>query len=320
LLWDDPMGQFTQAILGDGSLSFEECNENALIKIKEYFANWDCIHFGWDSGHIQWVKDLGILPVEQIKYSPLPAHIDFLRRDKVRKTKREIAFFGNLYLNMLKTDQFFQDKKTVAICKHISGCDIFTFQKSNYFQFKEILSNVFQIFNKKWEDDINFWAFYRKLIWYYFGTHKRKLILENISHNINFFGNFADESASPLLSKNLLFQGNLDFFSELPLAFEETEITVDVINSISINGLTGKFYECFASNGFMLFDYKPDAEVILGKELTAKVTYRSIDELNDKIQFYLKNKQEREELRINIKTLILNKCDPQEWSQKILIN
>ena len=142
-------------------------------------------------------------------------------------------------------------------------------------------------------------------------------VLTNIKKKVDFFGNFADPESGLLLGENIIFNGNLDFFKELPRAFEETKITIDVTNSLSINGVTGKFYECFASNGFMLIDYKSDLQDLLGSLNGKKIMYKTLSELNDKISYYLNHPNEREELRQNIKNIIIKNCSPQKWCRTI---
>jgi hypothetical protein len=317
VLWDDPFGQFTQSILNidPDNITTEKCG--VIRTLRNYFDDWDCQHLAWDSGHLAWIKSLNFLPERSLHFSPLPAHSAFLRPDQKRNTVRDLAFFGNIYLNKIYNDNFYKNELIQKILYETKNNIHIVSSFENIKLIKKECLKFLKGTSNNLEDNSAFWPIYRNLIWYYINTEKRTQVLTNIKKKVNFFGNFADPKSGSLLNENIIFNGNLDFFKELPSAFEETKITIDVTNSLSINGVTGKFYECFASNGFMLIDYKSDLQELLGNSNGKKIMYKSLNELKDKIAYYLSHPKEREELRQNIKNIVIKNCSPQKWCSTI---
>ena len=317
LLWDDPLGQFTNEIF-----NFKESGifkkRGILVALKKYFSCWPCTHISWDSGHIDWVRNLGIIDNNKIKYNPLHYSSNYEIKKDNRKCSWDLSFFGNLYIHNIQSNQYFHEPNIKKACHYIKEL-ITPFSPIKRIQ---IIKNAYNLFINKEsimpEDDFLFWEFYRQINWYFINTIRRQQILEGIKRDVFYFGNFADPKSLSLLQKNLVFQGNLDYFRELPEAFERSRITIDVVNSLSINGINGKFYECFAANGFMLLDQKKDLKDILGEKLSNKITYSSVNDCNEKIDYYLKHEKEREEIRTEIKKIILLNHSPSKWANTIL--
>jgi len=317
LLWDDPLGQFTNEIIN----TFEKYNKNrkgVLKTLKNYFCDWPCVHISWDSGHMDWVKQLKIVEENKIKYNPLLFPYDFENKNEKRICEWNLSFVGNLYTNTIKNDKYFSQPRLVDACEFIKQ-EVLPFSKNERIS---IIKNAYKEFINKSskipEDECFFWNFYRNINWAFINTIRRQEILEGISTEIYYFGNFADQNSRFLLKKNIIFKKNADYFTELPEVYEKSRITLDIVNSLSINGINGKFYECFAANGFMLLDAKKDLDLILGKELAAKISYSSLEDCQNKVNYFLKNEKEREDLRQEIKRIVIKNHSPRKWAASIL--
>ena len=317
ILWDDPFGQFTQSIVNSPPENLKKVKTGVINVLKKYFSDWDCFHLAWDSGHLNWIKSFNFLPEKNLHISPLPTHVCFIKPDRKRITTRNLAFFGNVYLSNLRRDPLLNDLSIKKIYEEITNHFSIISSTENKDLLTALCTEILDRKCKKWEDSTLFWPIYRKVIWYLVNTKKRMAILNNLKKEISFFGNFADPESSSLFGRNIQFQGNLDFFNDLPRAFEETKVSIDVTNSLAINGVTGKFFECYASNGFMLIDFKSDLVKLLGDEIAKKIVYTSLSDLNEKIDYFLNNSSEREEIRQTIKNIVVTKCCPQKWCYKI---
>jgi hypothetical protein len=84
----------------------------------------------------------------------------------------------------------------------------------------------------------------------------------------------------------------LEYFTELPLLFKNSDVIIDVINLGYNSGVSPKIMGCLACGGLVLFDYKDDFAQTMGGFGTG-VMYRSIDHLNALIDHYLTNPRKR---------------------------
>ena len=317
LIWDDPLGQFTNEIY-ENEIKIETSKNGILKSLKTYFSNWNCTHYSWDTGHIDWVKSLKIIDEKRIRYNPLLYPQSYKKEKDNRLCNRDVIFVGNLYINESKNSKFFNDYKTIEACDFITQ-QLTPFDCKNRI---DILKKAYRIFyapnSQLPEDDIYFWKIYREINWKFVNSLRRMQILGGVNNEISYFGNFADPNSKNYLNTNIKFKGTMDYFTDLPNIFEESKITLDVVNSLSINGINGKFYECFAANGFMLIDHKKDLSSIIGNEYASLISYKSLEDCQTKINYFLQRDKEREELRINIKKIITANYSPQSWAETVL--
>jgi hypothetical protein len=87
----------------------------------------------------------------------------------------------------------------------------------------------------------------------------------------------------------------LDYFTELPLLFMNSDVIVDVVNLGYNTGVSPKIMGCFAAGGLILFDYKEDFGRIMGS-VADEVMYRSVDHLNSMVDGYLTNPHRRRDV------------------------
>jgi len=91
------------------------------------------------------------------------------------------------------------------------------------------------------------------------------------------------------------FRKCLDYFTELPLLFMNSEVVVDIVNLGYNTGISPKIMGCFACGGLMLFDYKDDFRQTIG-EVADEVMYRSTDQLNAMVDTYLTDSRKRRDI------------------------
>ncbi len=118
-----------------------------------------------------------------------------------------------------------------------------------------------------------------------------------MKHDYEFFGNFVEPGAVRTLRDQykIRFRRSLDYFTELPLLFMNSDLIVDVINLGYNSGISPKVMGCMACGGLVLFDYKEDFYLSMG-EAANQVTYRSVDHLNTLVEDYLGNPRKRRDV------------------------
>lgn len=94
-------------------------------------------------------------------------------------------------------------------------------------------------------------------------------------------------------STSKMMQGKSVRHEEKAKAFHAAKIVLNNMHPAEINGINKRTFEAPACCGFMMINYKPaiDDLYIDGKEI---VSYRSFDNMLEKINYYLSNDKERE--------------------------
>ncbi len=128
-------------------------------------------------------------------------------------------------------------------------------------------------------------------------TDVRLSILTGLKREYDFFGNFVEPASVTTLRDQyrIRFRKCLDYFTELPLLFMNSDVIVDVINLGYNTGISPKVMGCFASGGLVLFDYKDDFYQGMG-EAGKQVMYRSVDDLNRMVDEFLGDPRKRRDV------------------------
>jgi hypothetical protein len=146
-------------------------------------------------------------------------------------------------------------------------------------------------------DSTFFWRFVHDEIEFVGNTEARLAVLTGLKRSFDFFGNFIEPAAAPVLKNkyNVTFRKSLDYFTELPLLFMNSDLVVDVINLGYNSGISPKVMGCMACGGLVLFDYKSDFRDTVG-DAADEVMYRSVDQLNAMVDDYLSNPRKRRDV------------------------
>jgi Glycosyl transferases group 1 len=165
-----------------------------------------------------------------------------------------------------------------------------------------------------------FWNFMHEEIELVGNTDVRLSVLTGLKHDYEFFGNFVEpKSVSTLRDQyHIRFRKCLDYFTELPILFMNSDLIVDVINLGYNTGVSPKVMGCFACGGLMLFDYKDDFFRSMG-EIGNQVMYRSVDHLNALVEEFLGNPRKRRDVSRYIQHRVCSEFNFGALSQKILI-
>jgi len=142
-----------------------------------------------------------------------------------------------------------------------------------------------------------FWNFLHEEIEMVGNTDVRLSVLTGLKREYDFYGNFVEPASVSALRREyrIKFRKCLDYFTELPLLFMNSDLIVDVINLGYNSGVSPKVMGCFACGGLILIDYKDDFFQSMG-DVGNQVMYRSVDHLNELVEQYLSNPRKRRDV------------------------
>ena len=129
------------------------------------------------------------------------------------------------------------------------------------------------------------------------------LISESLSdHKLHLF----TQSKTGDLSERIKIHGGVNSLTQMPFVFRQSKINLNITTRSITSGLSQRIWDILACKGFLLTNYQPEINdyFIEGFHLE---TYKSYDELLDKIRYYLSHDDERETIATNGYNLIKEK-------------
>ncbi len=108
---------------------------------------------------------------------------------------------------------------------------------------------------------------------------------------------FTQSDTADLLSK-ISVHGGVNSLTEMPLVFRQSKINLNITTRSITSGLSQRIWDVLACRGFLIANYQPEIDLYF-KDGVHLVTYKSYDELIEKIQYYLSHEGEREQIARN---------------------
>ncbi len=95
--------------------------------------------------------------------------------------------------------------------------------------------------------------------------------------------------------QNVDLQGYADYKTEVPYIFHKSKINLNITSKTITSGIPQRVFDILSCGGFCLTNYQKEIDeyFVDGEEL---VMYRSMEDLENKIQYYLENEEEREKI------------------------
>ncbi len=109
---------------------------------------------------------------------------------------------------------------------------------------------------------------------------------------------FFTQSKTDDLSGKLHVHGGVNSLTEMPFVFRQSKINLNITTRSITSGLSQRIWDVLGCRGFLITNYQPEIDMFFsdGHDL---VTYKSYNELIDKIRYYLENSAERESIAQN---------------------
>jgi hypothetical protein len=301
MLWDHGLLQFPKLVLDPLPHDPQEGIRGCVERLRRVLNHPLYFHYSPDRGHIEQMGRLGLIDPSRVRLFLQPAYPNFIRygytRDRGAAYSSRVAFAGNVYLQQSKDVPFRRDRTLADIESRALEAKK---SRLNECLWDLLMAEIERIGTSAAEglkltpDSTFFWSFMYDEIEYVGNTEVRLAILKGLKQECEFFGNFVEpDSVGTLRDQHRMrYRKCLEYFTELPLLFKNSDVIVDVINLGYNSGVSPKVMGCFACGGLVLFDYKDDFAQAMG-EFGTDVMYRSIDHLSALIDRYLTNPRRR---------------------------
>jgi len=118
----------------------------------------------------------------------------------------------------------------------------------------------------------------------------RKHILDKIQNiELHIYG------SSDRNNPKAIFHEKVPYGEELAAVYREYAININISSLQLETALNNRPFDVFAAGGFVLNDYRKDLEIVF-PDHWEKITYRNIEDLQQKCEYYLAHEKERKEL------------------------
>lgn len=102
---------------------------------------------------------------------------------------------------------------------------------------------------------------------------------------------YSDDSPKDMLS-GVIIKPWVDYWEEMPKVFHLSKINLNITSRSIESGIPQRVWDIMSVGGFCLTNYQPEIEdyFVIGRDLEV---YHDLDELMDKVDYYLKHKDKR---------------------------
>jgi len=301
MLWDHGLLQFPKHVLDPLPRNFKDARDGCIERLRRVLNHPLFYHYSPDRGHIDVMGRLGLLDPAKVRFFLQPAYPNFVRYGysgtRGATFSSRVAFAGNVYIQTAKDVPFRENPTLGDIEERALKTKRMRLNESLWdllIQEIDALGPQEKRALRLNPDSDFFWSFLYDEIEYVGNTEVRLSVLKGLKHECEFFGNFVEPNSVVALRQQHRMRSRkcLDYFTELPLLFMNSDVIVDVINLGYNSGVSPKVMGCLACGGLVLFDYKEDFANIMG-DFGDGVMYRNIDHLNTLIDRYLTDRRKR---------------------------
>lgn len=233
-----------------------------------------------------------------------------LEDNEISKFSSDISFIGTLYQdNAYNSFAGYLDEMTQLELKHYLITHLRNWNEPKTWPSlsKHAVNNILTTFNgTKWDPaDLNMSEFFGIL----FLSHKlaeidRVTLLNALAekHSVDLY---TGDTHNPSLV-NVNCHGRVDYNTDMSKIFYCSKINLNITLPSIESGIPQRVYDIMACGGFCLSNYQPEMDELftIGKNIEA---FRSVEELLEKSDYYLKHEDERLRIAINGYKLIKEK-------------
>ncbi len=328
MLWDHGLLQLPRQVLNHNPSTPEESQSGAVRRIRRVLNHPLYLHYSPDKGHIEALDRAGIVEASKVRFFLQPAYPNFVRygyRTPPRNVFRStVAFAGNVYLKAARDLPFRNQPQLAAIESRVMETKKAGLTACVW----DLLMAEIQALDSRTRRQLRldpnssfFWHFMHEEIEVVANTEVRLSVLTGLKREYDFYGNFMEpKSVAGLRDQyRIRFLKCLDYFTELPLLFMNSDVIVDVVNLGYNTGVSPKIMGCFAAGGLILFDYKEDFARIMGG-VAEEVMYRNVDHLNSMIDGFLTNPHRRRDVSRYLQHRIATEFSFGALAKRILVD
>jgi len=327
MLWDHGLLQLPEQILRPWPLKPSETAGGSIRRIRQILDHPLFVHYSPDRGHMRELIRLGAIGPDRVRYLMQSAYPNFIRygyrEDSRGIYDSSVAFAGNVYLKAAR-DLPFREPQLDQIEQGMLAAKHERLTEPWWTLLMEQIDQLDGASRKRLAldpDQSFFWRYVYDEIEYAGHTANRLSILRSLKRPLDFFGNFAEPESVSALSNipGISFRRCLDYFTELPLLFRNSEVILDIVHAGFYSGVSAKIMGCFACGGLVLFDYKSDFREAFG-EIADQVMYRNVDHLNALMERYLGDPRKRLDVSLYLQHRARTEFSFRELAKRILVD
>jgi perosamine synthetase len=328
LIWDHGILQFASLLL-EPSENAAESSEGCLARLKRGLDHPLILHYSPDRTHTAVMGELGILDPRQVRGFIQGAFPVYVRHGRAHAAgsstlQPRLAFAGNLHAGRLASLPYGAHPTLARIEARLREIKLHNIAANLWDPLCAELAQLDEATRAALSltpDSSFFWKFAADEIGIRGNTEGRLRVLTSLKPEVEFYGNFTEPEIAGQLQEQygVSPRANLDCVTELPALYRNCEILVDVINTGYLSAISPKITSCFASGGFALCDYKEDFHAALG-DLADAVMYHSLDQLQEKIDYYLTNPDRRREIARALQDEVFTRFTFSALCRRILVD
>ena len=304
MLWDHGLLQMPRQILGAPPNRPEDARGGSIRRLRKALDHPLYLHYSPDRGHIEAMHKLGVVDRSKVQFFLQPSYPNFFRHGyrtpPSNAFRTRIAFAGNVYVQAAKDLPFRGEPVLAGIEQRVFAAKKSRLTECLWDLLLAEIDALDRATRKRLRLEPNstfFWNFLHEEIEMMGNTDVRLGVLNGLKRDFDFYGNFVEPASVNALRRDyrIRFRTCLDYFTELPLLFMNSDLIVDVVNLGYNSGVSPKIMGCFACGGLILIDYKDDFFRDMG-DIGNQVMYRTVDHLNALIEEYLSNPRKRRDV------------------------
>jgi hypothetical protein len=328
MLWDHGLFQFPKLALEPLPKTAAEGTDGAIGRLRKMLDHALYIHYSPDRGHIAALDKLGVVDSRKVRFFLQPAYPNFVRygyrTPPSNAFRTRLAFAGNVYLQASRSLAFRNQPVLIDIENRVLAAKKNRLTECLWDLITAEIAALDRSTRKQLRldpDSTFFWSFVHDEIELVGNTDVRLAVLAGLQREYEFYGNFIEASAVTTLRDRyrIKFRKSLDYFTELPLLFMNSDVIVDVINLGYNSGISPKVIGCMACGGLVLFDYKADFRESMG-EIADQVMYKSVDHLNRLVEEYLSDPRKRRDVSRYLQHRVCTEFSFGALCQRILVD
>ena len=328
MLWDHGLLQLPQQILGPLPATPAESSGGSLRRLKKALNHPLFLHYSPDRGHIAVLDKLGVMDRRKVRFFLQPAYPNYVRYGYRTPSpgafRTRVAFAGNVYVKGAQSLPFRDEPELSAIQSRVLAAKKSRFTECLWDLLSAEIGALDPAVRKRLRLDPNhsfFWQFMHEEIETVGNTDVRLGVLTGLKRDFDFYGNFVEPDSQATLRDqyHMRFRKCLDYFTELPLLFMNSDVIVDIVNLGYNTGISPKIMGCFACGGLVLFDYKDDFHQSMG-DIGDQVMYRSIDHLNSLLEEYLAHPRRRRDVSRYLQQRVASEFTFAALAKRILVD
>ena len=242
--------------------------------------------FTWDRGFFPFFKEQGY---ENISYLPLATDFTQYKIGKIAGKQYSVAFVGNSWTRQIEKIDINSFPKILTM--EINNLvEEYSREKPHFLPAKLLKSaasrKAFSELDSKKKR-----AYQESIVWRATGIYRRECVLRSIPYKPIIMGDNNWGAILPGHGKDWKWKAPVPYGIELAKFYRQAKININCISLQLYEGVNQRVFDVPAVGGFLITDHQKCLEELFAED--EYVSYKSFDELEDKLAYYIDKESER---------------------------